>query len=123
MALEYVCRGVRASGGLVPDADGVSAMTTAIIGTGGIGSAIAGRLASGGETLRLSSADRSSQPCFRLRMGTRSLSASLLERAESATAALRPQALAVVDLERARRLVPEGVPTVVPRSRLLAQQS
>ena len=32
-------------------------MTTAIIGTGGIGSAIAGQLASGGETLRLSSAD------------------------------------------------------------------
>jgi 8-hydroxy-5-deazaflavin:NADPH oxidoreductase len=35
-------------------------MTTAIIGTGGIGSAIAGRLASGGETLRLSSADTES---------------------------------------------------------------
>ncbi len=35
-------------------------MTTAIIGTGGIGSAIAGRLASGGETLRLSSADPAS---------------------------------------------------------------
>jgi predicted dinucleotide-binding enzyme len=32
-------------------------MTTAIIGTGGIGSAIARQLASGGETLRLSSAD------------------------------------------------------------------
>ena len=32
-------------------------MTTAIIGTGGIGSAIARELASGGETLRLSSAD------------------------------------------------------------------
>jgi hypothetical protein len=32
-------------------------MTTAIIGTGGLGSAIARRLASGGETLRLSSAD------------------------------------------------------------------
>ena len=35
-------------------------MTTAIIGTGGIGSAIARRLASGGETLRLSSADNKS---------------------------------------------------------------
>ena len=34
-------------------------MTTAVIGTGGIGSAIARLLASGGETLRLSSADRS----------------------------------------------------------------
>jgi predicted dinucleotide-binding enzyme len=32
-------------------------MTIAIIGTGGIGSAIARQLASGGETLRLSSAD------------------------------------------------------------------
>jgi 8-hydroxy-5-deazaflavin:NADPH oxidoreductase len=35
-------------------------MTTAIIGTGGIGSAIARRLGSGGETLRLSSADKES---------------------------------------------------------------
>jgi 8-hydroxy-5-deazaflavin:NADPH oxidoreductase len=35
-------------------------MTTAIIGTGGIGSAIARQLASGGEALRLSSADRES---------------------------------------------------------------
>ncbi len=35
-------------------------MTTAIIGTGGIGSAVAGRLASGGETLRLASADTDS---------------------------------------------------------------
>jgi predicted dinucleotide-binding enzyme len=32
-------------------------MTTAVIGTGGIGSVIARQLASGGETLRLSSAD------------------------------------------------------------------
>jgi 8-hydroxy-5-deazaflavin:NADPH oxidoreductase len=35
-------------------------MTTAIIGTGGLGSVIARLLASGGETLRLSSADRES---------------------------------------------------------------
>jgi predicted dinucleotide-binding enzyme len=35
-------------------------VTTAIIGTGGIGSAIAHRLASGGETLRLSSVDHES---------------------------------------------------------------
>jgi predicted dinucleotide-binding enzyme len=35
-------------------------MTTAIIGTGGIGSVIAGALGSGGETLRLSSADTES---------------------------------------------------------------
>jgi predicted dinucleotide-binding enzyme len=36
-------------------------MTTAVIGTGGIGSVIARELASGGETLRLSSADSGSQ--------------------------------------------------------------
>jgi 8-hydroxy-5-deazaflavin:NADPH oxidoreductase len=35
-------------------------MTTAIIGTGGIGSAISRRLAAGGETLQLSSADKQS---------------------------------------------------------------
>jgi predicted dinucleotide-binding enzyme len=35
-------------------------MTTAIIGTGGIGSIIARQLASGGETVRLSSADNKS---------------------------------------------------------------
>jgi predicted dinucleotide-binding enzyme len=39
------------------DAEEVSVMTTAVIGTGGIGSAIARLLGSGGETLRLSSAD------------------------------------------------------------------
>ena len=35
-------------------------MTTAVIGTGGIGSVIAHELASGGETLRLASADNKS---------------------------------------------------------------
>jgi predicted dinucleotide-binding enzyme len=35
-------------------------MTTAVIGTGGIGSAISGLLFSGGEKLRLSSADEES---------------------------------------------------------------
>jgi predicted dinucleotide-binding enzyme len=39
------------------DAEEVSGMNTAIIGTGVIGSAIARQLAAGGETLRLSSAD------------------------------------------------------------------
>jgi 8-hydroxy-5-deazaflavin:NADPH oxidoreductase len=38
----------------------VSVMTTAVIGTGGIGSVIARLLGSGGETLRLSSADKES---------------------------------------------------------------
>jgi lactate dehydrogenase-like 2-hydroxyacid dehydrogenase len=40
------------------DAEEVSIMTTAIIGTGGIGSAIARQLAAGGEALQLSSADK-----------------------------------------------------------------
>ena len=38
----------------------VPVMTTAIIGTGGIGSVIARQLASGGQALRLSSADTQS---------------------------------------------------------------
>jgi predicted dinucleotide-binding enzyme len=44
----------------VPGAEEVLDMATAIIGTGGVGSAIARRLASGGETLRLASADSGS---------------------------------------------------------------
>ena len=44
-------------------------MTTAIIGTGGIGSAIARQLASGGETLRLSSADPASARTLAAQLG------------------------------------------------------
>jgi len=44
-------------------------MTTAIIGTGGIGSAIARQLASGGETLRLSSADQESARTLAAQIG------------------------------------------------------
>jgi 8-hydroxy-5-deazaflavin:NADPH oxidoreductase len=44
-------------------------MTTAIIGTGGIGSAIARRLASGGETLRLASADSESARALAAKVG------------------------------------------------------
>jgi 8-hydroxy-5-deazaflavin:NADPH oxidoreductase len=44
-------------------------MTTAIIGTGGIGSAIARELASGGETLRLSSADKASARTLAAQIG------------------------------------------------------
>jgi 8-hydroxy-5-deazaflavin:NADPH oxidoreductase len=44
-------------------------MTTAIVGTGGIGSAIARVLASGGETLRLSSTDRESARTLAARVG------------------------------------------------------
>jgi hypothetical protein len=94
MALEYVRRGVRASdGGLVPDADDVSAMTTAIIGTGGIGSAIACRLASGGETLRLSNADRESARKLAAEIGDAALVAvdnrDALQGAGAAVLALR----------------------------------
>jgi len=51
-------------------------VTTAIIGTGGIGSAIARRLAAGGETLRLSSADNES---------ARTLAATIGDAADVAT--------------------------------------
>jgi 8-hydroxy-5-deazaflavin:NADPH oxidoreductase len=44
-------------------------MTTAIIGTGGLGSAIARHLASGGETLRLSSADHESARALAAEIG------------------------------------------------------
>jgi predicted dinucleotide-binding enzyme len=44
-------------------------MTTAIIGTGGLGSVIARQLASGGETLRLSSADKESARTLAARIG------------------------------------------------------
>jgi 8-hydroxy-5-deazaflavin:NADPH oxidoreductase len=44
-------------------------MTTAIIGTGGLGSVIARQLAAGGETLRLSSADKQSAQTLAARIG------------------------------------------------------
>ena len=44
-------------------------MTTAIIGTGGLGSVIARQLASGGETLRLSSADKESARTLAAQIG------------------------------------------------------
>jgi 8-hydroxy-5-deazaflavin:NADPH oxidoreductase len=44
-------------------------MTTAIIGTGGIGSVIARQLASGGETLRLASADKESARTLAAQIG------------------------------------------------------
>src|ERR1700689_2320921 len=44
-------------------------MTTAIIGTGGIGSVIARQLAAGGETLRLSSADHESARALAAQIG------------------------------------------------------
>jgi len=51
-------------------------MTTAIIGTGGIGSAIARLLASGGETLRLSSADSESARTLAAQIGRAAVAAA-----------------------------------------------
>jgi predicted dinucleotide-binding enzyme len=48
-------------------------MTTAIIGTGGVGSVIAGQLALGGESLRLSSADNKSAETLASKIGPRAL--------------------------------------------------
>lgn len=50
-------------------------MTTAIIGTGGIGSVIARQLASGGETLRLSSADNESARTLAAEIGRAAVAA------------------------------------------------
>jgi predicted dinucleotide-binding enzyme len=51
-------------------------MTTAIIGTGGIGSVIAHLLASGGETLRLSSADKESARRLAAELGQAAVAAA-----------------------------------------------
>jgi 8-hydroxy-5-deazaflavin:NADPH oxidoreductase len=68
-------------------------MTTAIIGTGGIGSAIAGLLASGGENLRLSSADRDSARGLAAAIGPSALvaddNADALQGADAVVLALR----------------------------------
>jgi predicted dinucleotide-binding enzyme len=57
-------------------AEEVSTMTTAIIGTGGIGSVIARQLASGGETLRLSSADHESARTLAAEIGRAAVAAA-----------------------------------------------
>jgi len=68
-------------------------MTTAIIGTGGIGSAIARLLGSGGETLRLSSADHESARTLAARIGPAAVVAvdnrDALQGAEAVVLALR----------------------------------
>jgi 8-hydroxy-5-deazaflavin:NADPH oxidoreductase len=55
-------------------------MTTAIIGTGGIGSVIARQLASGGETLRLASADNESARTLAAAIGRAAVVAALDDR-------------------------------------------
>jgi 8-hydroxy-5-deazaflavin:NADPH oxidoreductase len=68
-------------------------MTTAIIGTGGIGSAIARLLAAGGETLRLSSADKASAQTLASEIGEAAVVAAdnrdALRRADAVVLALR----------------------------------
>jgi hypothetical protein len=72
-------------------------MTTAIIGTGGIGSAIARLLASGGETLRLSSADTKSARALAAEIGRATVAAvdnrEALQGADAVVLALRFTAL------------------------------
>jgi hypothetical protein len=68
-------------------------MTTAIIGTGGIGSVIARQLASGGETLRLSSADTKSAQRLAAEIGRPAVAAAgnrdALQGADAVVLALR----------------------------------
>jgi len=68
-------------------------MTTAIIGTGGLGSVIARHLASGGETLRLSSADNKSAQTLAAQIGRAAVVASgnrdALQGADAVVLALR----------------------------------
>jgi len=68
-------------------------VTTAIIGTGGIGSAIARQLASGGETLQLTSADKQSAQSLAAAIGGAAVVAvdnrSALQRADAVILALR----------------------------------
>ena len=91
-------------------------MTTAIIGTGGIGSAIARRLASGGETLRLSSADNESAEALAAQIVAAAIVAvdngDALEGADAVVLALRFVALKGVIDEIADTLVDKLV--VVP---------
>ncbi len=68
-------------------------MTTAIIGTGGLGSVIARQLASGGETLRLSSADTKSAQALAAQIGSAAVVAAgnrdALQGADAVVLALR----------------------------------
>ena len=95
-------------------------MTTAIIGTGGIGSVIARRLASGGETLRLSSADHESARTLAAKIGRAAVAAAgnrdVLRGADAVVLALRFAVLAGVIDEIADPLT--GKLVVVPSNPL-----
>ena len=91
-------------------------MTTAIIGTGGLGSAIARQLASGGETLRLSNADHESARTLAATIGQAAVAAvdnhDALQGADAVVLALRFVALKGVMDEIADSLTDK--PVVVP---------
>jgi 8-hydroxy-5-deazaflavin:NADPH oxidoreductase len=97
-------------------------MTTAIIGTGGIGSAIAGLLASGGETLRLSGADSESARTLAAKIGRAAVVAvdnhDALRGADAVVLALRFTALKGVIDEIADSLADRVV--VVPSNPVTA---
>jgi 8-hydroxy-5-deazaflavin:NADPH oxidoreductase len=91
-------------------------MTTAIIGTGGLGSVIARALASGGETLRLSSADNESARTLAAKLGGTAVAAAdnhdALQGADAVVLALRFTVLKSAIDEIADALT--GKPVVVP---------
>ena len=95
-------------------------MTTAIIGTGGIGSVIARQLASGGETLRLSSADSESARTLAAQIGRGAVAAAgnrdALQGASAVVLALRFTVLKSVIDEIADSLT--GKLVVVPSNPL-----
>jgi predicted dinucleotide-binding enzyme len=75
------------------EAEELAVMTTAIIGTGGLGSVVARQLAAGGETLRLSSADHESARTLAAQIGPAAIVAAssrdALQGAEAVVLALR----------------------------------
>jgi 8-hydroxy-5-deazaflavin:NADPH oxidoreductase len=95
-------------------------MTAAIIGTGGIGSVIARQLASGGETLRLSSADHESARTLAAKIGRAAVAAAdnrdALQGADDVVLALRFTALKGVINEIADSLT--GKLVIVPSNPL-----
>jgi len=95
-------------------------MTTAIIGTGGIGSVIARHLASGGETLRLSSVDNKSARTLAAQIGRAAVVAAgnrdALQGADAVVLALRFTVLKSVIAEIADPLA--GKLVVVPSNPL-----
>jgi len=97
-------------------------MTTAIVGTGGIGSAIARELAAGGESLRLASADHESARTLAAKIGHGAVAAAdnhdALQGADSVILALRFTVLKGVIAEIADRLA--GKLVVVPSNPITA---